>query len=319
VEPRPRAARAVRLLRPGRRRPAPHAAWQPAGLLEGAWPGRADLGRRRGDRGERGLRLGRASVRARRRARGPLGRHQPERRRHLARPPAGRDRRADDRNAPERARPARRALRHRLHVRRLRHGHRRRRRALQLSQAWLLVRGLGDRPLPAEVDRDHIRSQSSTKRPTVRTGDRAILYASVWQAIYGVAAVTGPSEHDPSRTRWAWTYPIRPEVVVQDLHDAPPVESAGIFPQSIWRHSHIRLTPEQFQTAAGLIAKAIVEHGWDRIAYRFAEWQAQIDDTAQGAPVGDPPPRVPPGPDLPELRRGAGARAAPRPPRAAPG
>jgi len=193
-------------------------------------------------------------------------------------------------------------------VRRLRHGHRRRRRALQLSQAWLLVRGLGDRPLQAEVDRDQIRSQSSTKRPSVRPGDRAILYASVWQAIYGVAEVTGPPEHDPSRTRWAWTYPIRPELIVGDLHDAPPVESAGIFPQSIWRHSHIRLTHGQFETAAGMIAKAIVELGWDRIPDRFAAWQAQIDDTERDARVDDLLTRVPHGADILELGCGAGGR-----------
>ncbi len=124
------------------------------------------------------------------------------------------------------------------------------------GEAWLLVRGLGDRPLPAEVDPSRIRSQSSTKRPSVAPGDRAILYASVWQAVFAVAEVTGPPRHDPSRTRWAWTYPISPLVAVRDLHDAPPVEAAGIFPQSIWRHSHIRLTSEQFDAASRLIRDA---------------------------------------------------------------
>jgi hypothetical protein len=111
--------------------------------------------------------------------------------------------------------------------------------------------------LPAEVDPARIHSQSSTKRPTVQPGDRAILYASVWQAVFGVAEIVGPPEHDPSRTRWGWTYPIRPLVVVHDLHDAPAVEAAGIFPQSIWRHSHIRLTQEQFDAASKLIHDAV--------------------------------------------------------------
>ena len=34
--------------------------------------------------------------------------------------------------------------------------------------------------LPAAVDSAAIRSQSSSKHPTVQPGDRAILYASVW-------------------------------------------------------------------------------------------------------------------------------------------
>ena len=38
-----------------------------------------------------------------------------------------------------------------------------------------------------------------------------------------------------------------------DLHDAPAVEEAGIFPQSLWRHSHIHLSEEQFGRARALI------------------------------------------------------------------
>jgi hypothetical protein len=124
---------------------------------------------------------------------------------------------------------------------------------------WLLVRGRGDRPLDATIDPEQIRRQSSTKRPSVQPGDRAVLYAAVWQAVFAVAEITGVPEHDPERTRWAWTYAIKPLLAVSDLHDAPPVEAAGIFPQSIWRHSHIRLTAEQFDAAAGLINRAAAD------------------------------------------------------------
>jgi hypothetical protein len=68
--------------------------------------------------------------------------------------------------------------------------------------------------------------------------------------------VTGDPEQDPQCERWAWSFPIRPLVVVGDLHDAPPVEAAGVFPQSIWRHSHIRLSEEQFADACRLIEEA---------------------------------------------------------------
>ncbi len=84
-----------------------------------------------------------------------------------------------------------------------------------------------------------------------------MLYAAVWQAIYGVVEITGVPEHDPTRERWAWRFPIRPLVVVSDLHDAPPIEAAGIFPQSLWRHSHIRLTEGQFDAARSLIEAAV--------------------------------------------------------------
>jgi hypothetical protein len=121
---------------------------------------------------------------------------------------------------------------------------------------WLLIRGRGERPLDARVDPAGISAHSSTRRPSVQRGDRAILYAAVWQAVFGVVEVVGEPENDPSRTRWSWRFPIRPLVVVGDLHDAPAVEEAGIFPQSLWRHSHIRLTEEQFSAAQRLIEAA---------------------------------------------------------------
>jgi hypothetical protein len=121
---------------------------------------------------------------------------------------------------------------------------------------WLLVRGRGERPLDARVRRDEIRAHSSSKRPSVERGDLAILYAAVWQAIFAVVEVVGDPENDPTRTRWAWRFAIRPLAVVTDLHDAPPVEAAGVFPQSIWRHSHIRLTDAQFAEARALVEAA---------------------------------------------------------------
>jgi hypothetical protein len=136
-------------------------------------------------------------------------------------------------------------------VHRLRPGDRRRHRAALTR--WLLVRGRGDRPLDAHVEPAAIQAHSSSKRPSVQPGELAILYAAVWQAIFGVVEITSAPENDPTRTRWAWRFPIRPLVVIGDLHDAPPVEAAGVFPQSLWRHSHIRLTDEQFAAARELI------------------------------------------------------------------
>jgi hypothetical protein len=121
---------------------------------------------------------------------------------------------------------------------------------------WLLVRGRGEKPLERHIDTGRIRIQRSSKRPSVQAGDRAILYAAVWQAIFGVADVVGDPENDPRRSRWAWSFSIRPVVVVVDLNDAPPLEAAGLLPQSLWRHSHIRLTEEQFESARELIEAA---------------------------------------------------------------
>ena len=121
---------------------------------------------------------------------------------------------------------------------------------------WLLVRGRGSNPLGAAIRADGIRAHASSRRPSVEPGELAILYAAVWQALYGVVEITGVPEHDATRERWAWRFPIRPLAVVADLHDAPPVEAAGIFPQSVWRHSHIRLDAERFAAARALVEAA---------------------------------------------------------------
>jgi hypothetical protein len=121
---------------------------------------------------------------------------------------------------------------------------------------WLLVRGRGAKPLPAAVDASAIRAHASSRRPSVQRGDLAILYAAVWQAVFGVVEIASDPENDPDRERWSWRFAIRPLLVVGDLHEAPAVEEAGVFPQSLWRHSHIRLTAEQFGAARQLIDAA---------------------------------------------------------------
>jgi len=121
-------------------------------------------------------------------------------------------------------------------------------------QHWLLVRGRGARPLE-RLHGDVVRAHSSSKRPSVEPGDPAVLYAAVWQAVYGVAEVAGPPEHDAALRRWSWSFPLRPLALIADLERAPAVEEAGVFPSSLWRHSHIRLSPEQFERARCLIVR----------------------------------------------------------------
>jgi hypothetical protein len=106
------------------------------------------------------------------------------------------------------------------------------------------------------VDATRIAAHGSSRRPSLEPGENAILYASVWQALFGVVEVTGVPEHEPAKTRWAWRFPIRPLTVVSDLDRAPAAEEAGIFPSSIWRHSYIRLSEEQFERARALIERA---------------------------------------------------------------
>ena len=87
-------------------------------------------------------------------------------------------------------------------------------------------------------------------------GDLAVCYASVWQAVFAVVEVTSDPEEDPGRDRWRWSFGIRPLLALDDLDRSIPAEEVGIFPSSIWRHSYIRLTQEQFTAARAAIARA---------------------------------------------------------------
>jgi hypothetical protein len=119
---------------------------------------------------------------------------------------------------------------------------------------WLIARGGAGRPLPATGWT--LERHGASRRPSIQAGDLAIAYASLWQCVFAVVEVVSAPEHDPERARWSWSFAIRPLVAVADLQDAPPVEAAGVFPQSLWRHSYIRLSAEQFATARALIEAA---------------------------------------------------------------
>ena len=123
-------------------------------------------------------------------------------------------------------------------------------------QHWLLVRGRGDRPLAERIDLGAIEAHSSTRRPAVEPGDPALLYAAVWQVVFGVVEVRGELEHDPTRGRWGWRFPLRPLLTLADLRAAPPVEAAGVLPRSLGRHSYVRLTQDQFDAGVAALRAA---------------------------------------------------------------
>ena len=124
---------------------------------------------------------------------------------------------------------------------------------------WLLVLGTGDAPLAREVDPERLRAHSSTRRPAIQRGDLGVCYAAVWQTIFAVVEVAGDPDFDPTRARWGWRFPLRPLLVLRDLDLAPPVQSAGVFPHSLGRHSYVRLTAETFEAARAALEDAGAE------------------------------------------------------------
>ena len=128
-----------------------------------------------------------------------------------------------------------------------------------MTRHWLLVRGTGDRPLGRHPSAADLRRHSSTPRPSVQKRDFAVCYASVWQTIFALVEVVSDPANDPDRDRWCWRFDIRPQLVLDDLELAPPVEAAGVFPRSLGRHSYVRLRPEQFDSAREAIRSARID------------------------------------------------------------
>ncbi|MGE5690532.1 MAG: class I SAM-dependent DNA methyltransferase [Pseudomonadota bacterium] len=176
-------------------------------------------------------------------------------------------------------------------------------------QHWLLVRGRGGRRLRPEVRPEELRAHASTRRPSIRAGDRAVLYAAGWQVVFGVADVVTDPEEDPARTRWRWHVEIRPELALHDLREAPPVQAAGVLTSSLGRHSYIRLAPEQFAAGRRAVAAAIVAAAYDDAVDRFVAWQGEFPAGACRRRIERLLSGLPPRPAILELGVGAGNEA----------
>ena len=88
------------------------------------------------------------------------------------------------------------------------------------------------------------------RRPRMTSGDRLVLYASVWQRIFGVAEVISePTREDPMAARWPWSVQVELLLVVPVLSNAPPVEAIGVASRSMSQHSHIRLQERHLELA----------------------------------------------------------------------
>jgi hypothetical protein len=88
------------------------------------------------------------------------------------------------------------------------------------------------------------------RRPRMTSGDRLVLYASVWQRIFGIAEVISePTREDPLAERWPWSVQVELLLVVPVLANAPPIEAIGVAPRSMSQHSHIRLEKRHLELA----------------------------------------------------------------------
>jgi hypothetical protein len=117
---------------------------------------------------------------------------------------------------------------------------------------WLKAVGHARGPLPArwveEGRTGVVREGGFPRRPRVRDGDRLVLYASVWQRVFGIVEAVG-EPYAVDHPRWPWRIEVEPLLVVPDLDLAPPVQAIGVAPRSMSQQSHIRLDGDHYERA----------------------------------------------------------------------
>lgn len=125
---------------------------------------------------------------------------------------------------------------------------------------FLKAHGTGDRPMADQwlaagswlIDPGRT---AFPRRPRMSGGDRLVLYASVWQRVFGIAEVISePTIQDPMAARWPWSVQVELLLVVPVLSNAPPVEAIGVAPRSMSQHSHIRLEERHLERAIEALA-----------------------------------------------------------------
>lgn len=133
---------------------------------------------------------------------------------------------------------------------------------------WVAVAGTTGRPLPdewrvraAEWQRTDGLIHMFTAKPTIRVGDRLVIYASGTPARLGagrffavreVVSDPEPSTHE----RWAWKVKLRDVVAGPDLPHCPTIDEIGVRAVSLRRHTHIKLNRDAGELAEVLLERA---------------------------------------------------------------
>ena len=128
---------------------------------------------------------------------------------------------------------------------------------------WLKIAGTAETPFTAEMDlwqetRPLGRWSRFPRRPSVRAGDRMVVYAAGSGRDFGVGRLMAVVDvlSDPRATlesrRWPWAVEVELTAASPRLALAPTIHDIGVSARSLGRHSHIRLTDEQGAQAARL-------------------------------------------------------------------
>ena len=132
---------------------------------------------------------------------------------------------------------------------------------------WIKVAGSGEHPFTRDDWQPLSERSLFPRRPSIRGGDRLVVYAAGSAAVYGdgrifaLQEVVSPEPEPSGHPRWKWALQVRMLDSVPLLSHAPALWQIGVAARSLGRHSHISLTEEQGRTAEELIRRYAAESG----------------------------------------------------------
>ena len=106
-------------------------------------------------------------------------------------------------------------------------------------------------------------------KPSVRSGDYLVYYASGQERIIGIVEVFGPPTRDSGEPRWPWRCEIRPRIILSRITRSPMIDvlsdATRNFRLAVRQQSHVELDEAQYMRARVAIEGVFDEGHGDRL------------------------------------------------------
>jgi hypothetical protein len=129
-----------------------------------------------------------------------------------------------------------------------------------VSDNWMKALGTSKDPLQDDWQRARrglfLRAVTFATKPSLRTGDRVVLYATGKGLVFAAGDVISIPYEEDGDSRWGWRVRVSLTHGTTYIHDGVPlerIEEERILRNTIKRRSHIRLTDGEFEKALELL------------------------------------------------------------------